>query len=263
MKKGGFTLIELIIAVGIIALLAAISVVAINPAKRIGQSNDSQRWADLTAISKAVELYTADNGTLPSDFAVTNIAQGEKLVLCSSAASLTCDGQTEACLVVNDTDFLGSYLPDLPIDPDKSTITDTGYYVTRGGGDNLMLGACDSYSSTNIELNAQVAMNPLVAVCGDGDVEGGEVCDDGNNFNEGCGNATLETAGSYCNYNCTAVISITVDEVCDSDFSNICFDNFSHQDLYSGSYVHDSSCNKFTDSCNGSCSYCSVGCSSP
>ena len=80
MKRRGFTLIELIIVIGIIALLAAISFVAINPAKRIGDANNSQRWADLVSISKAIELYTADNGSLPSDFAATSIAQGEKVV---------------------------------------------------------------------------------------------------------------------------------------------------------------------------------------
>ena len=43
-SKKGFTLIELIIVVAIIALLAAATFVAVNPAKRIGEANDAQRW---------------------------------------------------------------------------------------------------------------------------------------------------------------------------------------------------------------------------
>ncbi|MDQ5970976.1 MAG: hypothetical protein QG603_753, partial [Patescibacteria group bacterium] len=45
MKKTfkGFTLIELIIVIAVIALLAAATFVAINPAKRVGDANNSRR----------------------------------------------------------------------------------------------------------------------------------------------------------------------------------------------------------------------------
>ena len=53
-NKKGFTLIELIIVVAIIALLAAATFVAVNPAKRIGEANDAQRWSDITAIAYVI-----------------------------------------------------------------------------------------------------------------------------------------------------------------------------------------------------------------
>ncbi len=40
--KNGFTLIELIIVIAIIALLAAGTFVAVNPAKRVGDSQNAQ-----------------------------------------------------------------------------------------------------------------------------------------------------------------------------------------------------------------------------
>ncbi|MBT4209773.1 MAG: prepilin-type N-terminal cleavage/methylation domain-containing protein [Candidatus Komeilibacteria bacterium] len=214
MIRGGFTLIELIIAVGIIALLAAISVVAINPAKRIGQANDSQRNADLVAIINALELYTADNAALPATFAASNVGENHKVVLCSSAAERTCDGQTRDCLVVNDTDFLGEYLADLPVDPEKSTDTDTGYYISRTIGDIVVLGACESYQSTSIEISAKIELAAYTTTCGDGEVEGSEVCDDDNTTTETqtCGNGIYEN-GTYCNADCSAVITLT--EACD------------------------------------------------
>ncbi len=91
-------------------------------------------------------------------------------------------------------------------------------------------------------------------------VEGSEGCDDGDTFTEGCGNATLETAGTYCSSACTTVVVISVDEVCDSTFSGGCWDEMSHQDLYATGYVHDRNCGGVNTSCNNSCSYCSQGC---
>ena len=61
MNKKGFTLIELIIVVAIIALLAAATFVAVNPAKRIGEAQDAQRWSDVTAIADAYMKYAVDN----------------------------------------------------------------------------------------------------------------------------------------------------------------------------------------------------------
>ena len=143
----GFTLIELIIVVAIIAIIAISIFVAVNPAKRIGQSRDAQRWSDITAIAGAIEKYTADNGALPSDFSSSTIAIGDKIVLCNSASSLTCDGTTDSCLVIDDADFLNIYLPEIPYDPAKSSASDTGYYITRTTGDRLTLGCCGAYDS--------------------------------------------------------------------------------------------------------------------
>ena len=42
-RKEGFTLIELLIVIGIIAVLAAIVLVATDPAKRFAESRDSRR----------------------------------------------------------------------------------------------------------------------------------------------------------------------------------------------------------------------------
>jgi len=145
LNRKAFTLIELIIVIAIIALIAAAVFVSVNPAKRIGESKDAQRWADTTALTKAVDTYTADNGQLPSDFSTSSIGVGTKVVLCSAASQLTCDGQTNDCMVVDDNDFLGTYIASMPIDPDKSDTSDTGYYITRTSGDLISFGACEDY----------------------------------------------------------------------------------------------------------------------
>ena len=65
MKKSmrGFTIVELLIVIVVIAILAAISIVAYTGIQQ--RARDSERKADLAAIAKAVELYKADNGHYP------------------------------------------------------------------------------------------------------------------------------------------------------------------------------------------------------
>mgnify|MGYP000845426133 CR=1 FL=1 len=59
MKARGFTIVELLIVIVVIAVLAAISIVAYNGVQQ--NARDSQRKSDLAAIAKAIKLYAIDN----------------------------------------------------------------------------------------------------------------------------------------------------------------------------------------------------------
>jgi len=54
MNKRGFTIVELLIVIVVIAILASISVVAYNGIQT--RARDSQRSSDISAIKKALEL---------------------------------------------------------------------------------------------------------------------------------------------------------------------------------------------------------------
>jgi type II secretion system protein G len=62
-KQTGFTIVELLIVIVIIAILATISLVAYNGVQQ--RARDTQRMSDIHQIAKAIELYHADNGDLP------------------------------------------------------------------------------------------------------------------------------------------------------------------------------------------------------
>jgi prepilin-type N-terminal cleavage/methylation domain-containing protein len=218
----GFTLIELLIVIVVISLIATAAFAALNPTKRIGDSNDGRRKADLISLSKAIELYTADYGYAPTQLASNAIASGQKYVLCTSAATLTCGGQSNPCLVVSDSNFLGTYLSTLPIDPSKSATTDTGYYITRSNTNSLVLGACSSYNtSAPVQIASRVNLPAYVpsAICGNQIIEGSEVCDSARTLV--CeNNGAYFTAGyvedgatcvgkAACNASCTACITPT------------------------------------------------------
>ncbi len=51
--------------VGILSILAAGALVAINPLAQFQKANDSRRKADLSQVQKALEAYYQDNGKYP------------------------------------------------------------------------------------------------------------------------------------------------------------------------------------------------------
>ncbi len=58
-KKRGFTLLELLVVIGIIGILVSIGTVAFTAAQ--SRSRDTKRRGDLDALSKALEQYNSEN----------------------------------------------------------------------------------------------------------------------------------------------------------------------------------------------------------
>lgn len=56
-KKGGFTLLELLIVIAIIAILSVALVIILNPAETLKKARDAQRISDLSTLKTAIGLY--------------------------------------------------------------------------------------------------------------------------------------------------------------------------------------------------------------
>ncbi len=117
--KNGFTLIEILVVIGIIAVLAAIVIIAINPARQFAQARNTQRQANIDTILNAVGQNIADN-----------------------AGIFKCDGVTISTDTVNPTQIpkagiftsclVPTYIPSqIPTDPSSlSTDINTEYTIT-------------------------------------------------------------------------------------------------------------------------------------
>lgn len=142
-NEKGFTLIELLVVIGILAILLAITLIAINPARQFGQANDTKRRSDANAILNAIGQYTASNtGQLPSE--ITGLVADTPTTLSSTTA-----------LAGLCTKLTPTYLPALPVDPagnNQAGITDctsawnTQYQISRDANNRITVSAPGAYS---------------------------------------------------------------------------------------------------------------------
>ena len=131
-NRKGFTLIELIVTIGVLAILLTTVLIAINPARQFAQADNTKRRSDVNAILNAISQYRSDHkGLLP--IAITTTAQ-----------NISNTG-TDIC-----ADILITYIPALPSDPKAAnggikikncTTYDTEYQVVKDASNRITVSA--------------------------------------------------------------------------------------------------------------------------
>jgi len=141
----GFTLLEILLVIALIAILAGIIIVAINPAKQLAAGRNVQRQSDVATILDATYQYMIDNqGTLPGDGASPDIITVPPIAACATDPVTTCNGKAtgvmEICVTggscsglisLTDLTAAGKYITAMPLDPSGSSTNGTGYYMCQ------------------------------------------------------------------------------------------------------------------------------------
>lgn len=150
-KSGfGFTLIEILLVMGIIAVLAAVVIVAINPGRQFAIARNSQRTSNVFSILNAISQNIADNnglfacaaGEIPDENTIIKSTNGYDIATC----------------------LVPTYLPSLPFDPGASGAYftdddnyDTAYAIMRDtatGRITVSAPAANMPSEFNKEISA-------------------------------------------------------------------------------------------------------------
>ena len=124
-KQKGFTIVELLIVIVVIAILAAISIVAYGNVTT--KSRDSQTAADAQSIAKAIHAYNQENNTWPSTGA--NLSAGNQAIKINStlAGKITFQG-TSATTAVAAPSVTDTYIVNR-CDPTAAASAQTGAKV--------------------------------------------------------------------------------------------------------------------------------------
>lgn len=139
-SAAGFTLLEVLLVVAVIAILAGIVIIAINPGKQLGDSRNSQRSSDVTTILNAVYQYNIDTENLPASITTTSTA------VCATGG--TCTGLIDLTVLTTNE----KYLTELPRDPQCSNANSTCYNIVKSANGRVTVSAPQAEQGKTISV---------------------------------------------------------------------------------------------------------------
>lgn len=159
-RTTAFTIVELLVVIGIISVLAVALLVTLNPAEAQRRSRDAKRVKDANTIQAIIEQHLNDGGTLPSACQTSGTCTSLTLAVAGAGAA-----NTQNCSV--NTNWLRTdlclYAKTIPSDPVNATgracqgVTGSCalvYYLTTNASNDYEIGVRQEASSNAGKLTS-------------------------------------------------------------------------------------------------------------
>ncbi len=199
-NRYGFTLLEVLIVLGIVAILAASTTLLINPAELLRQSRDYKRVSDLQSINKALDLYSLSGANIfgNSDTVYVSVPSTDpdcnglglpnispKVYKCANETNLRKTDSNGWIPVPFDAIASGSPFTSLPIDPINSVAKGNYYTYMKGsweltakmeskkygpGGTSDTVTTDGGTGDVRLQIGTELDITPAVITGGDGGV---------------------------------------------------------------------------------------------
>jgi len=231
-KKGAIALL-LVIMITTLTLVSSIVLSMVNTSDMMSNYHISEATNVNVGIDSCIDeaLYRiSSNGNIAGTY---NINLGS--INCEYDISATANGFKQVTTTAYTTSSLGSWNKTVTtlVNVSTSPISIDSYKDAIDSYDSFILPFCGDGNVDDGETCDDGNTTTETQTCGNNIVEGGtycnsdcstvinltETCDEGDVIQEGCTNGIQETAGDYCNGTCTGTTTIAVDEVCDENNS--------------------------------------------
>lgn len=135
----GFTIIEILLTIGILGILLSTMMVVINPGRQLAKARDTERESHVVVILAVIMQYSSEHsGALPDtdgDPETSNFP-----------TSLTCIGTDPGCFDLASAGEAGEtivpiYTVEIPSDPKVGSSANTGYFIYVDDNGHLVASA--------------------------------------------------------------------------------------------------------------------------
>ncbi|MEI6190970.1 MAG: LamG-like jellyroll fold domain-containing protein [bacterium] len=202
-KKSGFTLLEILLVIGIIAVLAGIVIIAVNPSKQLAQVRNTQRKSDIKQIYNAITQYYIDNSAYPATLSTTALTEICNTGSVASTSTSTSGVNCATAGLTNLSTLVPTYLVSIPTDPTGSSsllsfiptayaatnATGTGYKIAKNASNQIVVQA------PLAEIGTQVVVGDIMSTIISGITASWH-------FNEASGSTFTDSSGH--GYTCNA-----------------------------------------------------------
>lgn len=147
MLTRGFTLLEILLVVAMLAILVGSIVAAVNPAVQLAEARDAKRHQDVNALAEAFLQYYSRHGSYPenlpaSDAVCYGLYTNSSFSICSEGYQ--CGGFSIADTLVGEG-FI-TEIPQDPIDPSQTNPEYSGYLAFKNSNGHVRV--CAPFAET-------------------------------------------------------------------------------------------------------------------